>query len=182
MITQIYLFYTGAGEDGAIASNAGTGSKVHIYKQDPTNKIGYRTAWIAEEIKAGPYCSDVYVVNDEDVPEVVATDHSSNYLYDPVKNPDEFDAVNCLATVYRILHMYRRALKSLNVNSPLHWFWGEEAINVLPHAGEDTNAFYVRDYHALCFFYYKDPYRQQVIYSGRYVISIYSLSTAKRGR
>ena len=146
---------------------SGLGSKVHIFKQDPTIKIGYRTAWIPEEIQKGPCCSDAAVFNEDRMPEVPPTDNYNNFLYDPVKDPEYFDAVNTMAIVYRVLHMYRRALKRLKVKSKLNWQWGPKPINILPHAGEDTNAFYVREYRSLCFFYFKDPYRQKIIFTCR---------------
>lgn len=160
----------GSGKDGHRLQDiavSGLGSKVHIFKQDPTLKVGFRTAWIPEEIQKGPSCSDVKVFNDSRIPEVPPTDNYNNFLYDPVRDPEQFDAVNTMSIIYRVLHMYRRSLKRLKVKSKLTWHWGAKAINVLPHAGEDTNAYYDREYRALCFCYFKDPYRQRIIYTCR---------------
>ncbi len=48
--------------------------------------------------------------------DVRPTDETNNYLYEPDDNPDEFDAVHTLAIVSRVMAMYRRALKRMNVD------------------------------------------------------------------
>ncbi len=44
----------------------------------------------------------------------------------------------------------------MEIDKELHWQWGKDPINVLPHAGQDANAYYTREKKVLAFFYFRD--------------------------
>ena len=127
-----------------------SGSKVKIWKQDPSVKsIGIRTAYIPTQVMNGPKDRDIVI---KGVPEVFANENN-DFLYDPEENPIEFDAVHTYTVVRQVLTMFRRALNRNEITQNFDWQWGSEPINVYPRAGMDPNAFYNRGEHSLRFFY-----------------------------
>ena len=137
------------------------GSKVYIYKQDPL-VIGHRIAWLPFDIRTGPLTDDVLIMGMNK--SFRETDNQGNFLYDPRLDPDGFDAVNTLAIVQHVIWMYRRVL-SLAKQKSVSWLWGSRPIQVFPHAGQDSNAYYSRGEKALKFFYFSDGVKK--IYSCR---------------
>ena len=51
----------------------------------------------------------------------------------------------------------------MEIDKELHWQWGKDPINVLPHAGQDANAYYTRERKVLAFFYFRDQTTGRVI-------------------
>jgi len=84
------------------------GSKVKIWKQDPTVKpIGIRTAYIHTPVENGPKDAEIEI---QGMP-VTMANADSDFLFDPGENPSEFDAVHTFTVVRQVLTMYQRALK-----------------------------------------------------------------------
>ena len=129
-----------------------TGSKVRIWKQDPTvQAAGIRTAYISTEIDHGPQDADVVI---RGMPHVISNSEN-DFLFDPAENPMEFDAIHTFAVVRQVLTMYRRALNRNGVTQNFDWQWGDSApIEVFPRAGLDSNADYRRSFKSLRFFYF----------------------------
>lgn len=129
------------------------GSKVKIWKQDPSVvSIGIRTAYIPTLVEAGP--KDPEIVT-RGLPEVLPTNDDNDFLFEPLQNPLEFDAVHTFTVVRQVLTMYKRALNRTGVATEFSWQWGPSApIAVYPRAGLDANAFYSRGQKALRFFYF----------------------------
>ncbi len=69
-----------------------------------------------EPIEPGPQTRDAIIVNTAEMESVGPTDEKNNYLYDPDTQPQQFDAVHTLAIVSRVMTMYRRALKRMNID------------------------------------------------------------------
>ncbi len=59
-----------------------------------------------QPVYKGPYTADVYIVNQGGL-RVRPTDRENNYLYRPTSQPDQFDAVNTMAIICRVMTMYR---------------------------------------------------------------------------
>lgn len=143
-----------------------TGSKVKIWKQDPSVKsIGIRTAYIPTEVLNGPKDHEIEI---KGTPHVLAN-ANQDFIFSPVENPKEFDAVHTFTVVRQVLTMYRRALVRNKVEIDLKWQWGPDPISVYPRAGEDANAYYSRDEKALRFFYFpsSDGEGSPIIYTCR---------------
>ncbi|OMH39404.1 hypothetical protein [Motiliproteus sp. MSK22-1] len=127
------------------------GSKVKIWKQDPSvESIGVRTAYINTEINSGPQDKDIVI---KGMP-LVQGNSNNDFLFDPVQNPIEFDAVHTFTVVRKVLTMYRRALNRNNVTQNFDWQWGPEPISVYPRAGIEANAYYSRGQKSLRFYYF----------------------------
>lgn len=128
------------------------GSKVKIWKQDPTVKpIGIRSAYIHTTVDNGPKDTNVVI---KGMP-VVLSNTDGDFLFKPEENPIEFDAVHCFTVVRQVLTMYQRALRRMNVDTEFGWQWGVgKPINVYPRAGLDANAYYSRGEKSLRFFYF----------------------------
>ena len=128
------------------------GSKVKIWKQDPTVKpIGIRSAYVGTHIDHGPKDGDIHIVG---VPHTRHNGHG-DFLFDPKENPKEFDAVHTFTVVRQVLTMYTRVLRRTKVAQDLAWQWGAgQSIEVAPRAGLNDNAYYSRDERSLRFFYF----------------------------
>jgi hypothetical protein len=128
-----------------------TGSKVKIWKQDPSVKsIGIRSAYIPTEVQIGPSDNDIEI---QGMP-VVFPNSNNDFLFDAGENPIEFDAVHTYTVVRQVLTMYRRAFNRNGITQNFDWQWGSDPINVYPRAGIDPNAFYDRLNKSLRFFYF----------------------------
>ena len=129
-----------------------TGSKVNIWKQDPTvAPIGIRSAFVHTHIDHGPQDKQIRIVG---MPE---TRHNGNgnFLFDPKENPKEFDAVHTFTVIRQVLTMYTRALRRMQVADDITWQWGDtQPIEVYPRGGMDANAYYHRRERSLRFFYF----------------------------
>ena len=129
-----------------------TGSKVKIWKQDPTvAPIGIRSAYVHTRIDPGPQDRQIQIAG---MPET-RPNGSRDFVFDPRENPKEFDAVHTFTVVRQVLTMYTRALRRTEVANDLTWQWGDEqAIEVYPRGGMDANAYYSRRERSLRFFYF----------------------------
>ena len=104
-----------------------SGTLVKLWKQDPSvESIGVRTLFFPEEIERGPSDRDIVVKSSL----IVESDEEGNFLFDPIKNEIEFDAVHTFAVVRLVLNMYRRAIKRCDLGIDLSWQWGDQAITV----------------------------------------------------
>ena len=119
-----------------------SGSKVRIWKQDPTVKpIGIRTAYIHTPVENGPKDAEIEI---KGMP-VTMANADNDFLFDPGENPSEFDSVHTFTVVRQVLTMYQRALKRNEISDDFNWQWGADTpIEVYPRAGMDENAFYSR--------------------------------------
>jgi hypothetical protein len=128
-----------------------TGSKVKIWKQDPSvESIGIRSCYISTEVQNGPKDDDIVI---QGMP-LVVSNSDNDFIFYPMDNPLEFDAVHTFAIVRQVLTMFRRALNRLQITQNFNWFWRAEPINVFPRAGVDANAYYSRYEKALRFYYF----------------------------
>lgn len=129
-----------------------TGSKVKIWKQDPSvQNAGIRTAYISTEVDHGPQDADIAI---RGMPHVISNSNN-DFLFDPMENPMEFDAVHTFTVVRQVLTVFRRALNRTGVTQNFDWQWGDNApINVFPRAGLEANADYRRSHKSLRFFYF----------------------------
>lgn len=135
----------------------GEGSRVNVYKQDPTVKtIGHRQLWVLERVRPGP--STRLVTTKGMQSDYGPTDTSNNYLYNPAINQEAFDSVHTLAVVNHVHWMYRRALKRIKSKKKLAWIF-DGPIEIHPLAGRMSNAFYIRGERALKFYYFQDGYK-----------------------
>lgn len=127
------------------------GSKVKIWKQDPSiTHLGIRTAYIPTEVENGPKDQDIVV---EGMGNIIK-DIDENFIYDPILNPIEFDAIHTYTVVRQVITMYRRALNRNGITQNFNWQWGPDPIKVYPRAGVEPNAYYSRMEQALRFFYF----------------------------
>ncbi len=128
------------------------GSKVKIWKQDPTVKpIGIRSCYIHTQVHDGPKDAEIVI---EGLPPVLSNSNG-DFLFIPEENPKEFDAVHTFTVVRQVITMFRRALKRMEYDGKVAWYWGENfPIKVYPRAGLDTNAYYSRDGRSLNFYYF----------------------------
>lgn len=128
-----------------------TGSKMKIWKQDPTvQPIGIRTTFVHTEIKDGPKDAFIQIGGIA----AVRANVDRNFLFDPAANPNEFDSVHTFTVVRQVLTMYKRVLKRTQRDIEFKWQWGSKPIKVYPHAGLDQNAYYDRSKRELRFFYF----------------------------
>ncbi len=128
------------------------GSKVKIWKQDPTvEPIGIRTAYIHTPVENGPKDAQIEI---KGMP-VTMPNADNDFLFDPRENPSEFDSVHTFTVVRQVLTMYQRVLRRNEIADDFNWQWGAGTpIGVYPRAGMDANAFYSRGEKALRFFYF----------------------------
>ena len=83
-----------------------TGSRVKIWKQDPTvAPIGIRSAYIHTPIDPGPQDRQIRI---DGMPEA-RPNSCGDFLFDPRENPKEFDAVHTFTVIRQVLTMYTRA-------------------------------------------------------------------------
>lgn len=132
------------------------GSKVRIYKQDPSvTAIGTRAVFLPEAVAAGPRDAVIQVVGLEPV----APDENGDFLLDPEESPEAFDAVHCFTVVRQVRTMYERALRRRSVSTDFHWQWGAGAsLKVYPRAGTDKNAYYKRELKTLEFYSFESSF------------------------
>jgi hypothetical protein len=125
------------------------GSKVRIWKQDPSVAIAVRDAYIHTRVDPGPSDSQIAIAG---LPSV-HPDTNGDFLFEP-SSEESFDAVHTYAVIRQVVTMYQRAL-----DTRLGWQWNSgtnsEPISVFPHAGETPNAFYSRREKALKFFFFR---------------------------
>ena len=102
----------------ALASEAVLGSKVKIWKQDPTvEPIGLRTAYIHTPVENGPKDADIEI---KGMP-VTLANADNDYLFDPEENQSEFDSGHTFTVVRQIQTMYQRALKRNENAEDFNW-------------------------------------------------------------
>lgn len=127
------------------------GSRMRIWKQDPTTKIGVRDVYLHTRVRQGPTDSQIKI---QGLPTVYPNIHG-DFLFSP-NSEDSFDAVHTYAVVRQVLTMFQRSTRE-----KMKWQWADEgngtAIDVFPHAGEAMNAYYNRSTKSLKFFYYRPP-------------------------
>ncbi|MCP5048955.1 MAG: hypothetical protein GY940_17425 [bacterium] len=142
------------------------GSKVKIWKQDPTVDIGIRSCFIHTEVGDGPKDSEIEI---KGMP-VVLANSERDFLFNPAENQLEFDAVHTFAIVRQVLTIFKRALLRNGITSDFSWQWGSgQPIQVYPRAGLDANAYYARGERSLRFFYFhpQNNERLNLVYTCR---------------
>ncbi|KKN45921.1 hypothetical protein LCGC14_0678220 [marine sediment metagenome] len=129
-----------------------SGSKVKVWKQDPTVlPIGVRGSYICTAIQDGPKDDKIDIIG---MP-ITKSNKNNDFLFDFNKEPKKFDAVHTFTVIRQVITMYERALLRQDENyQGFQWQWGDEPIKAFPHAGQDANAYYSRDEKALKFFYF----------------------------
>lgn len=126
-------------------------SKMKIWKQDPSvDELGIRTSYIHTNVQDGPRDDTILI---KEMPATKA-DPNGDFMFDPQKNPAEFDAVHTFTIIRQVITMYERALNRMGFPTKFQWQWGKDPINVFPHGGEDANAYYSREEQALRFFHF----------------------------
>ena len=148
------------GEDGG--AGQATGSKMRVYKQDPTvHGVGTRNVWIVSDVKDGPCNSDIEIRGME---RAYTPNEDGDFLFEPETEADAFDAAHTFAVVDKVLTIYRRALRRMKLAKDLSWQWGTDTpLRVFPYAGNMANAFYHREYRALAFFHFIDTERGKTV-------------------
>jgi len=150
---QPVLFGAGRKKDADTEPNSGAprGSKVRLWKQDPTvEAIGIRTAWLPDNVQAGPKDEFIEIRNMRRA----TPNENGDFLYDNATHPNEFDAVHTFSVVRKVLTMFQRALNRMGVTDHFGWQWDDGTpLKVYPHAGETANAYYTRQGKSLKFFY-----------------------------
>lgn len=128
------------------------GSKVKIWKQDPTvQPIGIRTSYIHTLVENGPKDSEIEI---QGMP-LVMGNSNNDFLFNPNENPKEFDSVHTFTVIRQVITMYKRVLMRNGIETEFKWQWGSNTpINVFPRAGIDKNAYYNRNEKCLRFFYF----------------------------
>ena len=145
-----------------------SGSKVGIYKQDPSvESVGYRIIWIPVDVIPGPRSDDVVILGM--TRQIGPSDRQNNYIYSPDTSPEECDAVHTFTVVQSVMNMYRRALDRLGYTKlgKLTWEWGSAPILVFPHAGKSTSAYYDKGLKVLAFFCFDDASDSHTVYTCR---------------
>lgn len=141
-----------------------TGSKVRLWKQDPSvEAIGIRTSYLHTPVQAGPKDDFIAIRR---MP-TVSPDSNGDFLTDNKKAPKEFDAIHTFAVVRQVVTMYQRALNRMGIQAPFQWQWGNQPINVHPHAGNTPNAYYSRNERAMKFFHFTPPKAKEKVYTCR---------------
>jgi hypothetical protein len=128
-----------------------TGSRVLIYKQDPSvGEIGIRKAYLPSFAFTGP--SDARIKS-SGLPLV-----SKNAFGDFIQTPgtDSFDVVQTFAVVRMTLTLAQRVLNAAGLPNAIPWQWNSgantEPLSVFAHGLPDTmNAFYSRSAKSLKF-------------------------------
>jgi len=97
------------------------GSRMRIWKQDPSVKsIGIRTIFVPGKVEDGPKDSEIEIAGMNSV----TKDKNNDFLVDPDKDPDKFDAVHTYAVVRRILTQFKRFFRRTGMNDEFTWQWG----------------------------------------------------------
>ena len=128
------------------------GSKVRVWKQDPTVlPIGVRNSYIYTSIQDGPKDEKIEI---NGLP-IAKSNKDNDFLFDFKKESKKFDAVHTFTVIRQVLTMYERALlRQDDSYTGLHWQWGKNPIKVYPYAEYGANAYYSREEKALKFFYF----------------------------
>lgn len=143
-----------------------TGSKVKIYKQDPSVKpIGVRSSYIHTNVQDGPKDNAIEINGTT----FVRGDQNNDFIFDPENNPKEFDAVHTFTVIRQVSTMYTRVLRNMEKAVDFEWQWGNQPIKVYPHAGKEKNAYYSRHEQVLKFFYFHphDNTNEPLVYTCR---------------
>lgn len=154
---------TAAEEEEIEEEERGPGSQVYIYKGNPTIKnVKKGLIWLPNQITPGPRSRYVAIVG---MGKIKPTDNDNNYLWDPEKDPNAFDAVHTFGVVQRVVNMYKRSLLKLHppYGRRFKWQWGKEPLTVFPRAGRRKDAAYVRNRRSLSFYNYEDKETGQTI-------------------
>ncbi|WP_256081442.1 hypothetical protein [Massilia sp. YIM B04103] len=134
------------------ASPLPTGSRVLIWKQDPSvSEMGTRKTFLPGVVLTGP--RDARIASGAGIAPV-SPNAFGDFILSP--NTEQFDAVHTFAVVRQTLTMYQRALAHDGAASPLPWAWnGEhdtEPLTVHAHGLPNVmNAYYSRQQKALKF-------------------------------
>jgi hypothetical protein len=128
-------------------------SRALIWKQDPSVPVsGIRMVYLPNIIKSGPRDDQIEIVGMNPV----RGDNNNDFIMDPWKQPEDFDAVHTFVVVRQVMTMYQRALWRIGREKPLNWQWGSNIpLKVYPMAGNQPNAYYSRQGQCLKFFYFK---------------------------
>ncbi|CAH1772378.1 unnamed protein product [Owenia fusiformis] len=159
------------------------GCRVKVWKQDPSvSKLGVRTSYIHTPVKPGPRDDKIVVANKPirysngdgtftkmKGVKTVGKNKKGDLMFSPKKELEKFDAVHTFAVVRQVVTMFERALRRMKISQSLEWQWGKTPITIHPNAGYWDNAFYNRDWKALCFFsfYPGDDANKEMIYTCR---------------
>jgi hypothetical protein len=143
----------GRSTNGLAAAAFPAGSRVLIWKQDPSvTEMGTRKTFLPGVVLEGP--RDARVANGS--PGIAPV--SPNAFGDFIMQPDtaQFDAVHTFTVVRQTLTMYQRALATGGEAAPLPWQWNSasdtDPLLVYPHGIPDVmNAYYSRGERALKF-------------------------------
>ncbi len=141
------------------------GSKVRVWKQDPTVSSPTLT-YIHTLIQDGPKDDMISIIG---LP-IAKSDKNNDFLYDHEKAPKKFDAVHTFTVIRQVITMYNRALLKQDDNyAGFQWQWGKDPIKVHPYADYGANAYYSRDECALKFFYFhpNDDQSKPLVYTCR---------------
>ncbi len=151
---MLNMFSWGSNNSSEATSSQMKGSVVRVWEKDPSvTTIGHDGAielFLAGDIQDGPEDKDIKMAGR--VP--VKANSEGNFILDPKTQTYDFDTVNTFSYVHRTLNMYRRSFANMPSPPTLNWQWGEQAISVLPDAGEMENAYYNRDQKSLNFFHF----------------------------
>ncbi len=142
-----------------------TGSRINIWKQDPTvREPGVRTTFVHNKVYGGP--SDSQIAIKGFLP--ILPDIDGDFLFPPPEpyivedlynlpaiseEEKRFDAAHTYAVVRKVLTMYQRVL-----GRELKWVWNigsnTEPLGIYPHANVGRSAFYDRSLKSLNFQYF----------------------------
>ncbi len=128
-----------------------TGSRVLIWKQDPTvADPGVRATFIPTLVLDGP--RDGRITTELAGTTPVHANTNRDFIF--TAGTTEFDCTHAFAVVRETLTMYQR----IRGGAALPWVWNtggnSDPITVFPRAGVTANAFYSRSEKALKFFYF----------------------------
>ena len=143
----------GLAVDGAAGPAFPAGSRVLIWKQDPSvTEMGTRKTFLPGVILEGP--RDARIASGAPGIQPVSPNAFGDFIMQP--NTDQFDAVHTFAVVRQTLTMYQRALATGGESAPLPWQWNSASdtkpLLIFPHGLPDVmNAYYSRDERALKF-------------------------------
>jgi hypothetical protein len=150
---------------GVIKKKLETGSRINIWKQDPTvREPGVRTTFVHNKVYAGPSDSQIAIKGFPPILPDINGDFlfppPEQYIVEDIYNLPEiseeeqrFDAAHTYAVVRKVLTMYQRVL-----GRELKWVWNSgsnvEPLSIHPHANLGRAAFYDRSLKSLNFQYF----------------------------
>jgi len=138
-------------------------SRFKIYQQDPTvGPIGLRPIALDCDVQPGLFDADIKIIS----PVMAKPNADGDYLFDPDRAPEAFNAAMSYAVVRQTVDIINRALAQAGEDfgdngNP----WGDEPIEVYPDAGTDANAYYGRSEHALKFFQFEERRTRRIIWT-----------------